>query len=222
MKKIFTLAVMMLAITISYAQTKIGYGVKAGMNFASITGDANTQLNNLLELSDGMVKTSGRTGYHVGAYLQVPLTENLLLEPALLYSRKGYELEGNFDFKMLELLGISARAELISQYIDLPLVLKAKLGKGFQVYAGPQVSYMLRSDLRARAGLLGINLLNEKFDVSGSFNNWDAALTAGLAYQFGNGVNVYAGYDHGLTRIDANRSVDARNKVFRVGMGVSF
>ena len=159
---------------------------------------------------------------HVGGFVQIPVSESVVIEPGILYSTKGYTLKGDVDFKVLELLGIGARADLMSQYLDMPLLVKATLGNGFQVYAGPQLSYLMNADLRARASVLGVNLLNKKIDVTDQFNKVDAALTAGIGYQFNNGISINAGYDYGLSRIDANKSVNARNQVVKVGMAVRF
>lgn len=222
MRIVFTLLTIIAATVSSYAQSDVKFGIKAGANFATIGGEANQQLNQLLEWTNGYVTTTGRTGMHVGGFVQIPVSESVVIEPGILYSTKGYTLKGDVDFKVLELLGIGARADLMSQYLDMPLLVKATLGNGFQVYAGPQLSYLMNADLRARASVLGVNLLNKKIDVTDQFNKVDAALTAGIGYQFNNGISINAGYDYGLSRIDANKSVNARNQVVKVGMAVRF
>ena len=59
-------------------------------------------------------------------------------------------------------------------------------------------------------------------DVSDEFNEWDASITGGIGYQFVNGVNITAAYDHGLSRLDANKNMNAYNRSFKVGLGFSF
>ncbi|MCG7858802.1 PorT family protein [Flavihumibacter sediminis] len=222
MRSIITLLLLLSATVFSYAQSDVKFGVKAGVNFATIGGEANQQLNQILEWTNGYVSTTGRTGMHVGGFVQIPISETVVIEPGLMYSTKGYTLKGDVDLKVLDLLGIGAKADLMSQYLDMPVLIKATLGNGFQIYAGPQISYLMNADLRTRASVLGVNLLNKKFDVTDQFNKIDAALTAGIGYEFRNGVAINAGYDYGLSRIDANKSVNARNQAVKIGMSLKF
>jgi hypothetical protein len=168
-----------------------------------------------------MVTTSNRSGFFAGGYANIPLSENISVEPALYYSQKGYEMHGELNLKGVDFLGASATARLNTQYIDMPVVLKANFN-GFQVFAGPQVSYLAQADLRTSAGVLGFNLLNKTMDATEQFNRWDVGLTGGVGYQFKNGVNVMAAYDHGVSRVDANKNAESYNRGFKVGVGISF
>ncbi|ULQ53662.1 porin family protein [Flavihumibacter fluvii] len=222
MKKILMLLLVSAFTGAGNAQPGIKYGFQAGVNLADIDGEANQQLNNLLEWTNGMVQATGRTGFHAGGFIQIPLSGKLVLEPALLYSSKGYTLKGKTDFALLDKLGIGAKAELQSHYIDLPVMLKATIGSGFQVFAGPRVSYLANAGLKAQARILGINLLNQKWEVTDQFNRWDAGIKAGLGYQFSKGLNLSVAYDYGLSKIDAAQSVDARNQVVSLSVGMRF
>jgi hypothetical protein len=105
--------------------------------------------------------------------------------------------------------------------VDLPLLLKANVG-GLEVFAGPQVSYLAKSDLKTTAGILGFNVLNRTMDATEQFNRWDAGVTGGVGYQFANGLNISAAYDHGLSKVDANERFDSYNRSFKVGLGFRF
>ncbi len=139
----------------------------------------------------------------------------------MFYAQKGAELKGQLAIKGLEFLSPNAKAKLTSHYIDLPMVLKANIN-GFQIFAGPQVSYLAKADLKTTAGALGFNLLNNTMDATEQFNRWDAGITGGIGYQFANGFNVSASYDHGLTKMDANKNMDAYTRSFKVGLGFRF
>jgi hypothetical protein len=93
---------------------------------------------------------------------------------------------------------------------------------GFQIFAGPQVSYLAKADLKTTAGVLGFNLLNKTLDATDQFNRWDAGVTAGIGYQLSNGVNISASYDHGLSKVDANQNLESYNRGFKVGLGLKF
>jgi hypothetical protein len=221
MKKQILLLASIVISTLAMAQTKPGFGVRAGFSSASISGDAVNSLNNILDFTNGAVTTGNHKGFFAGGYANIPLTDKLSVEPALYYTQKGYELKGELNIKGAEFLSANAKAQLNSQYIDLPVVLKANLD-GLQVFAGPQVSYLTKADLHTTAGALGFNLLNNHTDATAQFNRWDAGLTGGLGYQFSNGLNITAAYDHGLSKADVNKNMDAYNRSFKVGLGFNF
>lgn len=221
MKKQFLFLLLMAGAFTSFGQQKISYGVRAGVTSSGMRGDAIDNFNNLLNFTKGMVSTKNHTGYFGGGYVSIPVSSNLSIEPALYYSQKGYDMVGAISAKGIDFLGVNAKASLTTQYIDLPVLLKANLN-GFQVFGGPQVSYLTAANLKTTAGLLGFNLLNYKTDASAQFNKWDAALTGGVGYQFGNGVHVMAAYDHGISKADANQNLKSYNHSFKVALGMGF
>src|SRR6478672_6127725 len=218
MKKQLFLAAAIFVTTLAMAQEKPAFGIRAGLSSSGMRGDAMSNFNNILNYSNGMITTANRTGFFAGGYAAIPLSANVAVEPALYYTQKGTTLKGNLDVKAVNFLGASARAQLTEHYVDLPVLVKATFN-GFQVFAGPQVSYLAQADLKTTAGVLGINLLNKTMDVTDRLNRWDAGLTGGVGYQFANGVNVMAAYDHGLSRVDANKSLNSYNRSFKVGIG---
>jgi hypothetical protein len=221
MKKQILLTAFVVITTMAMAQIKPSFGVRAGVVSSAVKGDAVNNLESTLDLANGMITTANRTGFFAGGYASIPVSNILSVEPGLYYSQKGYQLAGSFSLKGLGILAANARANLRSDYIDVPVLLKANFD-GFQIFGGPQVSYLVNSNLNTRAGALGINLLNRNINATSLFNKWDAAFTGGLGYKFSNGFNVTASYDHGFSRVDANRSVNSYNRVFKLGVGFEF
>lgn len=221
MKKQLFLAAALFVTTLAMAQQKPSFGIRAGLSSAGMRGDAMSNFNNILDYSNGMITTSNRTGFFAGGYAAIPLSANVSVEPGLYYTQKGTTLKGNLDVKSVDFLGASAHAQLTENYIDLPVLVKGTFN-GFQVFAGPQVSYLAQAGVKATAGVLGINLLNKNMDITNQLNRWDVGLTGGIGYQFANGVNITAAYDHGLSRVDANKSLNSYNQSFKVGLGFSF
>lgn len=203
------------------AQVQPSFGIKAGITSSGMRGEAVNNLQNLLDFADGMITTNNRNGFFAGGNVSIPVSQNISVEPGLYYAQKGYELRGDLNIKNVEFLGANAKAQLTSHYIDVPVLLKANLG-GLQVFAGPQVSYLASANLRTTAGVLGFNLLNRTMDATEQFNRWDAGITGGVGYQFKNGLNLAAAYDHGLSRADANKSLESYNRSIKVGVGFSF
>ncbi|WP_082886469.1 porin family protein [Flavisolibacter tropicus] len=207
--------------TFAMAQTAPSFGIKAGLSSSTMKGNAVSNLNNLIDYTNDAITSSGRTGFFAGANVSIPVSELFSVEPGVYYAQKGYTLNGELNLKGVEFLGANAKAQLQSHYIDMPVVLKANLG-GLQVFAGPQVSYLAKADLRTTAGVLGFNVLNRKMDATDQLNRWDAGLTGGIGYQFSNGFNLTASYDHGLSKVDANKRFDSYNRSFKVGAGFRF
>ncbi|MBK8710751.1 MAG: PorT family protein [Niastella sp.] len=223
MKKQILLYFFSLLSAVGFAQNasdKVSFGLQAGYANYGMQGDAVSNLKSLIDYADGMVTTKNRNGFYAGVNASIPLGSGVSLVPAVQYTQKGYELNGELNIKGLEFLGANAKAQLQNDYIDIPVLLKADLG-GFNVFAGPQVSYLASSKLRTTAGVLGINLLDKKLDASNQFNKWDAGVTAGLGYSFSN-FNINASYDYGLSKVDANKSVKSYNRGFKLGVGIGF
>ncbi len=207
--------------TASFAQSTTSFGIKAGLSNSGIKGETSTQLNDLIDKTGGMVSTQNRNGFYAGVYASIPLDETISIQPGINYVQRGYNMKGDLNIKGLGFLGANAKAQLQTDYIEIPLLVKLKLDK-FEVFAGPQVGYLMNANVKTTAGLLGINLLNKDFDVSNQFNKWDAGLNFGLGYKITDNIDVSAGYDFGLSKVDANKNLSAYNRGVKVGLGISF
>lgn len=229
MKSNFLLYIFILTSSAASAQNKeaiagaekISFGIRGGLASYNMRGDAVDNLGSLLNLTKGMVTTKSRTGFYGGLYVSIPLSPDLALEPALYYTQKGYELNGDLNVKGVGFLGASAKTQLQANYIDIPLLLKLKAGS-FQVFAGPQFSYLTKVNLHSTAGVLGINLLNNNMDVTNSFNRWDAGVTGGFGVTIFKNLNATASYDYGLQKADAGQKVKSYNQGFKIGVGIGF
>jgi Outer membrane protein beta-barrel domain len=220
-KKITLLSFVLVAATaVSIAQVK--YGIKAGMTNSTWKGDAVSSLKDIVAVTNGAVTTQPRTGFHAGAYISIPAGDVLRIEPGVYYSQKGYTLNGNLEVKALNFLGAGARVQVQSHYIDIPVLVKASLTRGLQVYAGPQVSILANNNLHVDVSALGFSLLRRNLDITDQFKRIDAGVVAGVAYRFDNGLNISAGYDHGLSRIDKNSNFKTYNRAIKVGVGFEF
>lgn len=221
MKKKTLLLLSIVISTVSFAQLTPVFGVKAGVVSAGMRGEAVDNLKSMLEFADGRITTSNRTGFFAGAFVNLPLDKMISVEPGIYFSQKGYTLNGDISVKGAEFLSANAKARLQSNFIDMPVLLKADIN-GFQIFAGPQFSYLVNADLKTTAGVLGFDLLNNTMDATNQFNRWDMGVTAGIGYKFANGMNISASYDHGLSKADANKNINSYNHAFKVGIGISF
>lgn len=219
-KRILLLTALALSLA-SFAQDKTSFGIRGGYVSSNITGDANTSLEDMMDFTNGAITTTNHKGFYAGGFVSIPLTTNFSIEPGLSYAQKGYAAKGELEIKGASFLSPSAKANLTMNYVELPVLLKANFG-GLELFAGPQVAYLANANLRTTAGALGFNVLNKTMDATDQFNQWDAGVTGGIGYQFANGLNLRASYERGLTKVDSDRSFDAYNQAFKVGVGFRF
>src|SRR6476620_9151842 len=182
MRKIYLLAVIFLILGAAKVNAQLKYGINAGLNHSTLKGDAAGSLEKIVDLSNGYITPQGRNGFYAGGFVEMPLGEKISIQPGVYYSQKGYTLKGSIAGDKFDFLGVSAKAQLQSHYIDIPLLVKAEVAKGLQVYAGPQISYLVKNNLKMDAGLLGFSLLKANTDVTQYFNKADVSLTGGASY----------------------------------------
>ncbi|CDF78172.1 conserved hypothetical protein containing N-terminal outer membrane beta-barrel domain [Formosa agariphila KMM 3901] len=96
----------------------IQFGVKGGLNFASIYGDHSSDYDEV-------------TSFNLGVMAEIPVNEKFSFQPELLYSGQGYSLDSDSD-KMVELY-----------YLNVPLMGKYYVTKGLSLEAGPQIGFLL-------------------------------------------------------------------------------
>lgn len=222
MKKFFTLLSVLSVFTITTAQAQTKIGFRAGISSASWKGDAASSLDDLVSITKGYVDTKGRTGFHAGGYVNIPLSKSVSLEPGVSYSQKGYALRGDIEIEKLDFLGANANLTVQSHYIDLPVLLTVSPVKGLELFAGPQLSYLVKNNMNINAGVFGISVVNRNMDITDQFNSIDAGVVGGIGYKLDNGFSIRASYDHGLSRLDKNQNFKSYNRVIKVGIGFEF
>ncbi|WP_366183671.1 porin family protein [Flavobacterium ovatum] len=94
---------------------EVQFGVKGGLNFASLQGD-NT------------AGTSTVTAFNVGVMAEIPLSAKFSFQPELLFSGQGF----SFNDKINAL-----------NYLNVPLMGKYYVTKGLSIEAGPQIGFLL-------------------------------------------------------------------------------
>lgn len=132
--------------------------------------------------------SKGRPSVTGGAFANFPLTNNLFLQPQLMYSIMGGTITDdlNHDFDRRQLL----------YYASLPVLLKYSINENFAVFAGPQADFLLAA--RQKIG----NEFEE--NNSGDLNSIDYAATAGVELFPRNEISLQARYMHGFNKLDKN------------------
>jgi hypothetical protein len=207
----------------STAASPIRFGVRAGLNLADVQGDAVKSFMDLAGYApEGTITKEMRPGFHAGVYATLPLGSSFAIEPGISYSEKGTVLQGKVPIPALDFLNTSVTGTARLAYIDVPVLAKAFITPGFYVFAGPQASFLVSGKARVEAGLLGFDAYKQDFDIKSSLRKVDFAVVGGLGYQFENGLGLSAGYDYGLSSLDASNRFDAQTRVIKASLNYSF
>ncbi|WP_422860340.1 porin family protein [Flagellimonas sp. S174] len=116
MKKVLLTASLIFAGLTSGNAQEFQLGAKAGINFASITGDNTSDITPITEFPS------------FGLVAEIPFSEKLSFQPELMYSAQGFDT--NDDLVSLN-------------YLTIPLMAKYYVAKGLSIEAGPQFGYLL-------------------------------------------------------------------------------
>lgn len=222
MNKIYSsFFVLFLAISFS-SSAQIKPIIKVGAVQSTWKGEAKESLDQLIDVTDGYVTSRKRTGFYAGAGIDLPIGNFISVEPSLIYTQRGYRLKGNLTIADLKIEALNARATSQMHYIDLPVLLKIKPVAGLQIFAGPQVSYLVHNNLRADVSVLGFSLLHKDLDITEQFNRWDMGITGGVGFEFENGIGITASYERGFQRLDKNQNFKVFNEGYKAGLTYKF
>ena len=230
MKKTILLGAIALISLSTFAQDKsddsrITYGVKAGVTFPTVTGgDAIKSI----------------TSFYVGGMVDIPVSSMFSVQPGLSFIGKGYIEELDYSAFGLPEGDVVLTFKSNPFYIEIPVNLVAKFeagpGKLF-VGAGPYVSFGVAgklkrtfsgtqlADLRAGDSIVADQLKDVeadlKFGTNKDLKSLDFGLNFLLGYQLTNGLSINGGYGLGLTGIKTD-SASIKNSVISVGLGFAF
>jgi hypothetical protein len=118
MKKTLFVTILLFAMTINVQAQLLKIGVKAGLNYANLTGSN--------------IQTDAITSYHAGLVAEIKLLDKFAIQPELLYTTQGASYN-NAGTEFTNELG----------YIAIPVLAKIYLSKSFSLELGPQASFLL-------------------------------------------------------------------------------
>jgi len=210
MKKLFLTAVAAVAVSLVSAQTKTTFGIKAGVNFASLIASEENFSN---------VATSGSVVmFSAGAYFDAPLgAGGLSLQPGLYYTGKG----GNSNDG-------ESTGKIKLNYLQLPVnvvyTIPVRQGKFF-FGGGPYAAYALSAKAQDKIGGRNISVdLTLGSDNNSDIKRTEFGLTLMVGFQFTNKLILGVNSDLGLTSIlpGENNGYSMRNRVYGISAGYSF
>lgn len=195
--KLLLVATLILAgISLKAQDNPFTFGVKAGVNMSSVTGD-----------DDG---TKVRFGYNIGVTVDYAINQDWYILSGLQYTTKGTNLDK---------IG-SIKPSMHAAYLQLPIHAAYKLEVAPETklvfHAGPYLAYGLNGDLKFEED--GEKLSYNTFDY---FKRFDAGLGLGVGAEFGK-FGVDLGWDFGLVNIVDKGDGTIRNANAYLTVGYKF
>jgi Outer membrane protein beta-barrel domain len=180
------------ASSVSFAQFRIG--PKLGANIGKIEGKGFDEQYKL--------------GYHLGAFVEIPLGKKFGLQPEVLWNQINSDTASNFR-QIYQNLGQQELSNPQLNYLSIPLLLTYKPIKYLSLQAGPQFGVLINKD-------------KTLIDNGGeAFKNGDFSMLFGAQLNILR-VRVYGRYAIGLNNINDLQSQEKwKTTGFQLGLGLA-
>ncbi|MBW4891402.1 PorT family protein [Mucilaginibacter sp. HMF5004] len=178
-------------------------GIVGGINLA-----------NIIKPNDPGFRTDIKAGLNAGISLDVPISYPFGFEADLLYSEKGYTAYTGFGGQFTQR----------SQFIDLPLLLKLYVTRGFSFVIGPQVSFLTSTQNIYNNGFTTTVQNQYNLDSEG-YNKTLIDGVFGVAIALNRNVELRGRYTIDLqsnTSYASSNNPQYANQVWQIGIGYKF
>lgn len=193
MRKILPLLIIaFLAVTYSTAQdidkhSIQRFGFKLGMNYSSMN------FNKGYPRPDRHVAGVWMTGITVGFLLEVPLSDNLSLNPEYAYSRmRGKDNRSNTTYKL--------------NYLSMPVLLKYKVTQVLAIKAGPQFDLLINAKQS--------NSINS--DITHDTEERNLGATACIEVKLAKSIYLEARYMQGLNHVGIGQRSNTTEFIYQL------
>lgn len=181
------------------------FGVKAGLNLATITGDFTDDVD-------------GRASLHFGVVAEFKISDVFSFQPELIYSSQGAKETYYYDYNEYD------EDVYKLDYLNIPLMAKFYVAKGFSLEAGPQIGFLLAAKDKYVEYYNGDTFSGTE-DMIDYMKTIDFGLNFGVGYKLDNNLNFGARYNLGLSDIwdDSEGGIfNQKNGVFQISVGYFF
>ena len=173
------------------------------------------------------LQTKVRSGANVGLGAEYLFPNEIAaVETGVYYAMQGAYIKGT-------VAGHYLTTFLKNDYLNIPVLAKAYVYNGINVFVGPQFSFNVKDKITMEYGGKELGKVNTTDFVE----NFDLAIMMGVGYQFESGLFVNANYNFGLLAVfkedeftitgenaahTITDGLSARNRVFKISAGWRF
>lgn len=199
------------------ADRGVTFGIRAGLNFASLTGGD----------TDGA--PDSRTAYHVGVIADIPLMQSLYIQTGLYFQSKGMKYEESYDD------GDSYKTTLSPMYLQIPILASYRYNFSdafqLQVNFGPYFAYGVGGKYKDEYSYGSGSYDDEIYEsdvFDGGLKRFDCGLQVGAGMTFARHYYLGFTYEFGLTNIaddldlDIEEGSSVKNSNWMLSIGYTF
>lgn len=155
----------------------VGIGIKGGVNFANVDAED--------------ISTSSITDLHIGAYVNINISEKFGITPEVLWTAQGAEID-NADFN--------------TDFISVPIMVRFKPISLISLEAGPQFSFLTSAEY-------------DGVDIKDQLKSNAFGLAVGAGVHLPLGLNGGIRYILGFTNINDVDTGDIKDRTFQIYVG---
>lgn len=199
MKKLFIIAIGVLAAGAVHAQN-VSFGVKAGGN-----------MSNIIKTNDENYDTQFKPGFNAGLTMEIGISKQLAFAPELMFSQKGYKTDS-----------FGGTFTQTTNWIEIPILAKINPTPGFNIFLGPQVSFLTKTQNKFEGIVDGQQTIEEGSDT---FKKSIAGGVIGAGFDITPKVGISARYALDFQKTDENGNTSTpafKNQVIQAGLGFKF
>lgn len=197
-KTLLIFALSILTIKTAKSQEKIHFGIFGGVNFTNMT--SNDLLNN----------EEYKTGFQVGATVEIPFGDKFSIQPEVLYSTQG--VKGTVPLLYTPYPGAPDPEPVFGEYkldyIKIPVLAKIYLIKYFSFEIGPSFNFLINDEFKYNS--ITQTDLAKSFEFGGII---------GLSYKVKSRFIVNAKYFNGFSDVSKSDFKEPKNYGFSIGIG---
>lgn len=149
------------------SKAQIQFGLKGGVNLATVRYISTDN-------------SKARAGWNAGLLSEIPIQDNLLIRPELLYSSKGFGFSAR---------GTSSAGTVKLNYIAVPVLFGYRPNSKSELLLGPEFGFLTKAVSKSS----GFNT-----DLTNTFRHFDVGFDLGVAYNITKEFGVEARYNYGF------------------------
>lgn len=179
----------------------ISFGIKGGLNIASVSTDFTIVQNNQEPINR----------FYTGLFANIGVSNKFSIQPGLFYNGKGLAFDADNHSHTIRL-----------KSIDMPIHAIYHITKGFYVGAGINLGYYL-SGTNSNEGGNHDHTIKYEFDGDPfEYKRWDLGLSSILGYKHDSGTGISLGYIIGVNNVAVLPDNSWKSNVLNVSLTYDF